>query len=270
MSTVRTANMRTAGASPRSLLSVPRTAPGGARGRDLDPHLSSLVDPTSFEAEQYRVLRHQLEQLKRSGGLSVLGVTSPAVGDGKTTTAINVAGALAQAPGARVLIVDADLRRPCVGRRLGLADNGGPGLVGALLDSGLEMEVVARHRSPYNLYVLHSGQALEQPYEMLRSPRLGELLDEARRGWDFVVVDTPPVLLVPDCRALEKWVDGFLVVVGAHRTPRKLLGEALSAMDPGKVVGLVFNDDDRPLAGYYKKYRYYSYTRKAGAGRSWR
>src|SRR5947208_1368994 len=61
----------------------------------------------------------------------------------------------------------------------------------------------------------------------------------------------PPVLLVPDCRLMSQWIDGFLLVVAAHRTPRKLLGEALSAMDEAKVLGIVFNGDDRPLSGYY-------------------
>ncbi len=252
---------------PRPMLTPPRRPAGGPlRGPDVDPHLASLVDPMSFAAEQYRVLRHQLEQLKRAGGLTIVGVTSPAVADGKTTTAINLAGALAQAPGARVMIIDADLRKPSVGARLGLSESVGHGLVGALLEPGLELEIVSRHRSPYNLTVVTAGGTPEMPFELLRSSRLGELLGEARSNYDFVVLDTPPALLVPDCRVLEKWVDGFLIVVAARRTPRKLVAETLSAMDPAKVLGLVFNDDDRPLGGYYKHYYGYPYVSEQPLG----
>ena len=61
---------------------------------------------------------------------------------------------------------------------------------------------------------------------------------------------TPPLVSVPDCRVIEKWVDGFLLVVAAHKTPRKLLAEALNVMEPEKIIGLVFNGDERPLSGY--------------------
>ncbi len=232
----------------------------------LEGHLATLLDPSSFAAEQYRVLRHQIEQLQRSQGLAVVAVSSPAVGEGKTTTAINLAGTLAQAPGARVLLVDADLRRPAVGGRLGLGGaGGGPGLAGAMLEPAYELTVVVRHRSPFNLSVLPAGRCPETPDELLGSARLGELMAEAREAYDFVVIDTPPLLLVPDCRSLGKWADGFLIVVSAHKTPRKLLEEALRIMEPEKVIGIVFNHDDRPLSGYYKQYSGY-YTRFNRAG----
>jgi Mrp family chromosome partitioning ATPase len=103
------------------------------------------------------------------------------------------------------------------------------------------------------------------------SPRLGELLEEARRTYDHIVLDTPPVLLVPDCRLMSQWVDGFVIVVAAHRTPRKLLAESLGAIPQDKVLGIVFNADDRPLSGYFTRYQgYYGYDQQSGNGRrSW-
>src|SRR6266702_6741187 len=103
----------------------------------VEEHLVSLLAPASFAAEQYRALRHLVEQFHKSAELTVLAVTSPTVGDGKTTTAINLAGALAQAPDARVLLVDADLRGPAVATHLGLDEPAGPGFVGAILDANL-------------------------------------------------------------------------------------------------------------------------------------
>jgi len=231
----------------------------------VEEHLVSLLAPTSFEAEQYRGLRHLIEQLHKSTDLSVVAVSSPGGGDGKTTTAVNLAGALAQAPEGRVLLVDADLRRSSLVTRLGLAGPADRGLVDAILDPGLSLEALVQRCPPFNLFVLPAGRLPSAPYEVLKSPRTGELLQEARRAYDFVVLDTPPLVSMPDCRVIGKWVDGFVIVVGAHRTPRKLLEEALNVMDPSKIVGLIFNGDDRPLPGY--AYAYRGSSNGAGAAR---
>jgi capsular exopolysaccharide synthesis family protein len=220
----------------------------------IDGHMVSLVTPTSFEAEQYRTLRHMIEELHASAQLSIIACTSPVGGDGKTTTAINLAGALAQARETKVLLVDADLRRPTIARELVLRDVAGPGLVGAILNGELTLADVVRSRPPFNLSVLPAGRTSANPYELLKSQRLAHLMQEARRHYDYVVVDTPPLVSIPDCRAIAQCVDGFLVVVAAHRTPRKLVEEALNTVEPAKVIGIVFNADDRPLSGYYSGY----------------
>ena len=242
-----------AGESLRQTEPRPASELPGRPADGVEEHLASLLTPTSFEAEQYRALRHLVEQLHKTADLSVVAVSSPAGGDGKTPPAINLAGALAQAPEARVLLVDADLRGASLGNHLGI-DDPSRGLVDAILDSGLALEAVVRHRPPFNLSVLPAGHLPATPYEVLKSPRVGELLAEARRCYDYVVLDTPPLVSVPDCRVIGKWIDGFLMVVAAHKTPRKLLEEALNVMDPAKVVGLVFNCDDRPLSGYSYAY----------------
>ncbi len=226
---------------------------------DVDEHVVTLLAPTSFEAEQYRTLRHALEQMHKTGAVSIIAVSSAAAQDGKTTTAINLAAALAEAAETRVLLVDADLRRPSVGGHLGFAGAAGPGLVDAIMDAGLTLTDVVRHCLPSNFSVLPAGRCPSVPYEVLNSPRLGELLEEARQAYDYIVLDTPPLVLVPDCRLLARWVDGFLMVVAAHKTPRKLVEEALNILDPAKLIGLVLNADDRPLSGYYGSY--YTYAR---------
>ena len=230
-----------------------RVAPWAAElspgvSEELDEHLVSLLAPSSFAAEQYRALRYEIEQRHKSNDLSVVAVSSPGAADGKTTTAINLAGALAQSPDTRVLLVDVDLRWPSLATRVGLGDIGGPGLVDAILDPTLSLPAVVHTRPHLNLSVVTAGRRRATPCEVLKSPRLGELLAEARRRFDYVIVDTPPLVSVPDCRVIGKWVDGFLIVVTAHRTARKLLEEALQVMEPAKIVGLVFNEDDRHLS----------------------
>ena len=237
---------------PVRLQDFPADSSGG-----VDDHLVSLVAPGAFEAEQYRALRHTVEQLHKARDLRIVAVSSPGVGDGKTTTAINLAGALAQAPDARVLLVDADLRRPSLASLLALGGSDGPGLVNAILDSTLTLEQVARPRPPFNLSVIPAGQAPPSPYEMLKSPRLGELLEEARRRYDYIVLDAPPLCPVQDCRVIAQWVDGFLLVVAAHHTPRRLVAEALTVVERGKMLGLIFNGDDHPPSSYDGYYGHY-------------
>ena len=228
----------------------PATATGLDRSNRVEEHLVSLLEPRSFEAEEYRVIRHAVETLRRGANLQVVAVTSPGVGDGKTTTAINLAGALAQSTDARVLLADFDLRRPAVARQLGL--NGSRrSLVGALLDPRMALEDTVEHLRPFNLSVLLAGASAVAPYELLKSSRLEALLDEARRRYDYIVLDMPPFVPVPDCRLVTKCVDGFLVVVTAHRTPRGVLAETLNLIDPAKVVGLVFNGDAARRSSYY-------------------
>jgi capsular exopolysaccharide synthesis family protein len=228
----------------------------------VDDHLVSLVDPTGFEAEQYRALRYMLEQKRREEGLTVIAVSSPGAGDGKTTTAINLAGALAQAPEARVLLIEADLRQPSIGDHLGFGPSG-VGLVLAILNPALSIAQVARPRPPFNLSVVLAGQAPPSPYEILKSPRLGELIEEARASYDYVIIDTPPLVAFQDSRVITRAVDGIIVVVSAHRTPKRMLEEALNVVDPAKMLGFVFNADDQGLARFYNRHYYMqSATRK--------
>jgi capsular exopolysaccharide synthesis family protein len=236
----------------------------------LDEHLVSVVSPYSYEADQYRILRHFLEQGNGEVRRKVLGITSPTAGDGKTTTAVNLAVTLAQLPGSRVLLIDGDVRRPFVATRLGLDRDRRPGLTATALDPHLELEGMVR-RTPFNLDVVPAGAPTTNAYRVFDSARVGQLLEQARCTYDHVVLDTPPVLLVPDCRFMSQWVDGFLIVVAAHRTPRKLVADALSAVGQDKALGIVFNGDDRPLSGHFGRYRgYYGYYQKpANPPRSW-
>ena len=225
-----------------------------AKKPQLDPHLVALTSPGSFAAEQYQGLRLTIERLRRGRTLQVIAVTSPAAGEGKTLTAINLAGALARgADDARVLLIDADLRRPAVARQLAL-DDITSGLTEVVESPGTTLDSVTQRLRPYNLSVLPAGLRRNAIHQILRSPRLDAVLAEARDRYDFVVVDTPPLLPVFDSALLANAVDGVLMVVAANQTPRKLLGEALNMLDPAKVLGIVFNRDAKPMFGYYDAY----------------
>jgi capsular exopolysaccharide synthesis family protein len=242
---------------PSSVAAPPPLGSEGESISGVDPHLVPLLTPDAFEAEPYRVLAHLVGQMHTEAGLHVLALSSPSSGDGKTSTAINLAGALAQEPKIRVLLVEAELRRPSIAKYLGIRHTTA-GLTAMLLEPTLSLERAVQHCQPFNFDVLLAGNSSASPYDLLKLPRFGSLLHEARKHYDYVLVDTPPLLPFADCRLIEKWIDGLLVVVAAHETPRKLLAEALEIADPTKLVGLVLNKDDQQTARYDHAYRYYA------------
>lgn len=219
--------------------------------------LVSFVSPSSLEADQYRMLRHEVERLHDDAGCQVFGVTSAGAGDGKTVTTLNLAGSLAQSAGTRVLVVCADLHRETATQYLGLQASDTPGLADALGGDAYTLAQVTRRLESLNLSIVTAGTPRVRPYELLASPRLQALLREARQEYDYVLVDTPPIAPLADCRLLGRWVDGFILVVAANKTPRKMLAEALTVLAPARVFGIVFNGDEHQLSPYYGYYSHY-------------
>ncbi|MGH7392562.1 MAG: CpsD/CapB family tyrosine-protein kinase [Candidatus Rokuibacteriota bacterium] len=220
--------------------------PAAGEPGELDDHLVSLLEPTSLAAERYRTVRLHIETLRRERDLRLVAVSSPSRGDGRTVSAINLAGALAQAPDARVALVEVDVRHPGMARYLGIPPH--RGLSTYLLDAGLSVDDVLQRPSGVGVAVVVAGPVSSMPYELLTSPRLGALLADLRQRFDFVVVDTPPVLPFPDVGIVRDLVDGFLLVVRANRTPREMVRDSLAAVGADRVLGLVFNDDERSAA----------------------
>jgi protein-tyrosine kinase len=210
---------------------------------EIDDHLVSLLEPTSYAAEQYRAVRLAIETMRHERGTRVVGVSSPGRGEGKTMTALNLAGALAQASDARVVLVEADLRHPAVARYLGLSAP--RGLSSYLLDHGMALDTLVQRPASIAFAVVPAGAASSMPYELLKSPRLTALLAELRQRFDYVLVDTPPALPFPDVGILRDLVDGFVVVVRANRTPREMLQDTMTVLGRQRALGLVFNDDER-------------------------
>jgi len=216
---------------------------GAAEPGQIDDHLVSLLEPTSLAAEQYRTVRLHMETLHRERGLKLIAISSPSRGDGKTLSAINLAGALAQAPDAKVVLVEVDVRHPGVGQYLGLS--AARGLSSFLLDQSTAVESIIERPSGVGFAVVVAGPASSMPYELLKSPRLTALFSALRERFDYVVVDTPPVLPFPDVGILRDLVDGFLLVVRANRTPREMVRDSLATIGQPRVLGVVFNDDER-------------------------
>ena len=225
-------------------------------GRSLRraPYVVVEQQPRSPAAEAYRTLRTSVMARGRQRNIRVIGVTGAAMGEGKTTTATNLAVALAQAD-QNVLAISADLRRPRLHRFFALEVE--PGLSDVLTDA-TSFEPAAR-KVRNNLHVVSSGSPTSQPAEVLESPRLGELLTRARDGFDFVIIDLPPVLGLADTLVVAPLLDGVLVVAEAERTTQTAIRHTVDHLvQVGAVVegGVLNNVSHSRLAEYRYGYDY--------------
>ena len=204
--------------------------------------------------EELRRLRARIRTLGTERGLRCLGVTSAVIGEGKTTIALGLASVMAQEPGAKILLVEADLRRPAVEDALGLPRL--PGLA-EWLDSG-GSTISMRRIMPAGFHLLPAGRSSDGHHaEMLGSDRMKRLLASARSGYDFVVVDCPPVMPVADTIILQERLDGLLFIVRERLSPRETALRAVERLQAERVVGVVVNDHKDFLHGHYK----YGYDR---------
>lgn len=231
--------------------------------------LVMLSDPRSLRAEAYRRLRTNLQFLNVDGGdgNGAFVVTSAIPGEGKSTTAINLATTLAEA-GDRVLLIDADLRRPQVAAYLGI--EGSVGLTTVLAKRASVADVL-QPVGESGLYVLASGRVPPNPAELLGSDAMKRLLEEMRARFDTVVIDAPPLLPVTDAAVLTSITSGALVVAGSGMTTIPQLRDALDILRQAKgtTLGIVLNR----LRGsandgytYYYDSRAAEEPRRAGSG----
>ncbi|MFF1252987.1 polysaccharide biosynthesis tyrosine autokinase [Pseudarthrobacter sp. NPDC058329] len=201
--------------------------------------LLSQAAPQSPRAESFRQLRTNLQFATLASSNGSILVTSSMPGEGKSTTAINLAIACAQA-GSSVCLIDADLRRPMIGDYLGLEN--AVGLSTALIKAA-EVSDLLQPWGNENLYVLTSGRIPPNPSELLGSAEMKELLAELERTFDMVIIDTPPLLPVTDAAVLAQSVQGAVMVVGAQRTKRLELERSLASLEMvgARVLGIVLN-----------------------------
>jgi capsular exopolysaccharide synthesis family protein len=214
----------------------------------LNPLLVAGLAPKSLAAEQYRQLRTRLSHAEGANNLRTVLITSPQKGEGKSVTAANLALTMAQELQRRVIIVEADLRKPSLQHLFGLP--AGPGLA-EYLSGAAELKDVMRFLPDHNLTVIHAGAAPTNPAELLGSTAMRRLLDQLRTRYDRVLLDTPPVLPLADVAVLAPLVDGTLMVVRAGVTPKPAIENALRAFDSSRLLGVVLNE-----SGMEQDYRY--------------
>ncbi|SDQ68480.1 polysaccharide biosynthesis tyrosine autokinase [Quadrisphaera sp. DSM 44207] len=254
---------RVRGEEDVSALSVPLLA---AVPQDASARRHPLVvvdDPQGPLAESFRRLRTNLQFATATNGAKSVVVTSSLEGEGKSTTAVNLALSLADA-GARVVLVDGDLRRPSVARYLGL--EGGVGLTTVLVGRAQLDDVLQPWGDRTRLSVLPAGQVPPNPSELLASEQMAKLVRELEGRFDVVLVDGAPLVPVTDSAVLAEVVGGVLVAVRSGSTRRPLLERALAALAAvdATVLGVVLTMLPTRGADGYRTYSYTSQPQPGG------
>lgn len=220
--------------------------------------------------EAYKLLRTNLMfSFSDEGRGHVIGVTSAIQDEGKSSSACNTAYALSEA-GKKVLLLEADLRRPSIPSKLGIARV--PGLTNLLISRWEYKEVIQHSAAAPNMDIIASGDIPPNPSELLASNRMEQLMQELTRNYDYIVVDLPPVTVVSDAVAVSKVLDGVVVVVRGEVSDRKMLAEAIRLLKlvNVRVLGFVYRDSataSRRYSSYKKKYRskyYTEYNKRTG------
>jgi capsular exopolysaccharide synthesis family protein len=246
-------------AGATSLLGFPKgdpQMPGWRTDPELVGKLVGTKDVSSGALEQYRKLAATLHHAQEERGIQVVMTASSLPGEGKSLTAANLALTLSESYQRRVLLVDADLRRPTVQRLFGVATIEG-------LDAGLKAphdRPMALTRLSERLWVLPAGRPDPDPLSGLTSDRMKRFVQEARGRFDWVIIDTPPVSLLPDANLLAANVDGVLLVVRAGKAPFQLVKRTVDTIGHDRILGIVMNAvdyrHDRNAGGYYEYYGY--------------
>jgi polysaccharide biosynthesis transport protein len=233
----------------------------------LDRSLLTYFRSKSREAEAYRGVRTALFFSTRGEGHKVIQVTSPDMGDGKTTLAANLAVSIAQSE-KKIILIDADLRRPRIHKLFGLSNE--CGLSGYLTNEAELSDLVQESGIP-GLSILPTGPTPPNPAELLSLPRFREFLEQLRHKYDFVIVDTPPLLAVTDPCAVAPHVDGVLLTIRLSKNarPHAQRAKEILATLGAPVIGIVVNGvSSNNGSGYgYNAYSYgYAYGYGYGQG----
>jgi capsular exopolysaccharide synthesis family protein len=217
--------------------------------------------PKSQMSEAFRALRTALLLSQADHPPQVILVTSALPREGKTTAAANLAVTLAQL-GDRTLLVDADLRKPGVGRLLNMTEGKYAGLSSYLAGVSSLDSVIVPHSSIANLVAIPTGPLPPNPADLLSSHRLADALRELRSQFKFIVIDSPPIMAATDAVILSVLADGVLLVVRSGETPKEAFTRArdLLASVKCRLLGVVLNAVDASAPDYYYSYRYYPYS----------
>ncbi len=223
----------------------------------------AITDPTSAAAESYRSLRTSLQFARQGQPLRSVVVTSPGVGEGKTSVLANLGVVFSQA-GERVLLVSCDLRRPRIGEFFGLSEQAG--LTCALLGQRTLAEAVLPVPGFDRLSLLPAGPVPSNPAEMLNSAHAAEIFAQLRDHFDLVLIDSPPILPVTDAAILSRYADATLMLSAAGQTRGADLHRATERLDQGgtTILGVVLNKVTRQHGRHYGySYAYKAYQTKA-------
>jgi len=232
------------------------------KNTNINEHIVSFHDSTSPIGEQYKILRTNIQSLKQAKRYNTFAITSSIHGEGKTVTAINLAIAMAHDFNNKsILLIDADLRKCKVAKYLGL--NPSPGLSEVLREEA-EPDATFVNPGVDNLTVMPSGKTSRNPAELLGSKKMERLIASFKTRFDYIFIDTPPVMPLTDACIVGPLADGVILVVQAARTQRDIIRHAENRLHQAraKTLGYVMTNVEFHLPQYMYRYihKYDSYT----------
>jgi capsular exopolysaccharide synthesis family protein len=222
----------------------------------VEPHLIAITQPRSAYCEQFRALRTRILQAGERLQMRALVVTSAGIAEGKTLTALNLGWLLAQTEGTRALVIDSDLRRPCATNYFGVEE----ATIGLseVLGEQVSLEDAIVQLEPAGLYLLPGGRPRDDVAELLSGPTYSRVLTEARRMFDYIIIDAPPLGVFTDANVLMSRADGAILVVRAGKTRYAAVDKLLEQIPRERLLGVVLNraDEQPDSNSYYYQYRY--------------
>jgi receptor protein-tyrosine kinase len=218
----------------------------------IDSHLIDTSKPHEAPAEEFRTLRTRLNHLQNLQPIHTLVVTSPSPAEGKSFAAVNLALAEAQLEGNNTLLMDCDFRRPIV-HNLFQVDRG-PGMTDYLTGKA-KLEDIIKKVAGTNLFILPAGEAVINPLELLNLREVKTLLDQLPQLFNWVILDSPPLLFAADANLLSTLSDGTVIVVRIGTTTIDSVTRAMQSLCENNVLGIVVNGARR--GELYSKYTYY-------------
>lgn len=217
-----------------------------------DSKLVCLTDKESLAAEKFRFLAVRLRQIQHSRPMKKVLVTSTIPQEGKSTVAANLACTLARRAQQKTLLIEGDLRRPSLGTSFGLGAV--PGLCQWLQGEG-GPEKSIYHLEGTGLWILPAGSSPKNPLELMQAGRLAAIMDQLTNWFDWVVIDSPPILPLADTSIWSRLADGILLVTRQGTTQRKHLQRGLEALDQTKIIGALINNSSTVAhSDYYYHY----------------
>ena len=221
--------------------------------------LVSISDEHGLAAEKVRVLGTKLRHISARRQLKTVLVTSSMKGEGKSVIAANLAITLAKSAHLRVLLIDGDFRQPTLATKLGCTPQK------ALSDwwrEPLPVQQLLHKEKDLQLWFLPAGRFENQPLEVLQSPRLAELMKQLTETFDWIVIDSPPMVPLADSRVWASFADGVMVVVREKYTQLDPLNQTIETVEPKKFLGIVMNDTHVSESKYYPAYYQYALNKE--------
>lgn len=215
--------------------------------------LAALHHPVSIVSDRYRMLFAKVDQICRAKEKKLIALTSAVKGEGKTTTAANLAVVCARDFGKRCLVMDGDFKNPTLARRFGMTEE--PGL-SEVVSGKCRLGGAIRKGPIPNLAILTMGQHFQTENNVWTSEKMKTVIQEVRGWFDYVWVDAPPILPLFDMSLISESVDGILIVVRAGEIPEQVLAQAIKSLGTSKVIGSVLNGAKMDWHSRYYGYGY--------------